>query len=378
MKRQSKIFDYIGSGDNHHNGIIRLDYSPYAANQTRLIVRNGIDDQAVKRSFEEGVSIDGVESLDLDDAIWAERTRSGYAVFVHISDVTEAVRPYSPLDIEAFKRTTSIYRREGVVNMFPPLLSQDLLSLNENGEKLTLSIRIDLDHDAQIIDCHVYESIFKNLKRYDYESFVEEYMNPESERHETLQLFYEIAKRRKTARKRAGANMDYDESDRQLSVGEKEEKVHSVKKAIPHSIIEEFMILANIASATIATKHGYDSVFRLHKGCEERAYYHNTVGPHTGLALERYTHFTSPIRRYADMVVHRVLKLVHLRDEKPPYTPEEISDISRHINVSRTVIEILGRNLDREILGNKIVSQLKKRNGGKLNVSHFTQKLGKW
>lgn len=197
---QSKVLDYI-SGESHHNGIIRVDYSPYALNQTRLIERNGINDQAVRRKYEEGVSIDGIESLDLDDAIWVEKTSKGYAVFVHISDVTEAVSTYTPLDIEALKRTTSIYRKEGVINMFPPLLSQNLLSLNEIGEKLTLSMQIDLNENGQIRDFHVYESVFKNKKRYDYESFVDDFMNPDSENHDTLQLMYEIARKRKAIRR---------------------------------------------------------------------------------------------------------------------------------------------------------------------------------
>lgn len=107
--------------------------------------------------------------------------------------------------------------------------------------------------------------------------------------------------------------MDFDDSDRQLSIGEKEEKIHSQKKAIPRTIIEEFMILANITSAMISVKNGYNSIFRLHKAYDERAFYHNAVGNHKGLALEHYTHFTSPIRRFSDMIVHRVLKLVHLR-----------------------------------------------------------------
>ena len=74
--------------------------------------------------------------------------------------------------------------------------------------------------------------------------------------------------------------MDYDESDRQLSVEKKEERVITKNKAIPRSIIEEFMILANITSAMIAVKHGYNSIFRIHAGVEERAYYDNTVGLH--------------------------------------------------------------------------------------------------
>jgi ribonuclease R len=161
--------------------------------------------------------------------------------------------------------------------MFPPALSQNLLSLNENGEKLTLSMRIELDHEGNIQDFTVYESTFKNLRRYDYETFVDDFLCPDSKHHDTLLLMYEIASRRKSVRRREGANMNYDESDRQLAVEKKEEKITSRKKAIPTSIIEEFMILANIASAMIAVKHGYNSIFRLHAGIEERAYYHNSV-----------------------------------------------------------------------------------------------------
>lgn len=197
---------------------------------------------------------------------------------MHISDVTEAVKTYTPLDIEALKRTTSIYRGEGVINMFPPALSQNLLSLNENGEKLTLSMQMDLDHEGRLYDFHVYESVFRNKRRYDYESFVDDYLNPESENHEAIQLMYEIAKKRRSIRKTEGASMNYDESDRQLSLGRKTDKLHSSKKAIPTTIIEEFMILANIASAMVSVKHGYDSIFRLHNSCDERAYYHNSVG----------------------------------------------------------------------------------------------------
>lgn len=375
MNTSSNIRDYIGQ-DTHHNGIIRVDYSKYAQNQTRSIQKNWIDDQAVKRLYQEGISIDSIESLDLDDAIWAERTTKGYVVFVHISDVTEAIHCYTPLDIEALKRTTSIYRWEWVINMFPPLLSQNILSLDENGEKLTLSIRVELNHEGRILDFSVYESLFKNLRRYDPETFMDDYINPDSRDHESLQLLYEIATRRKNIRRTEWATMDYDESDRQLSVEKKEERIITKNKAIPRSIIEEFMILANIASAMIAVKHGYNSIFRIHAGVEERAYYDNAVGLHAWLALANYSHFTSPIRRYADMVKHRVLKLQHLRGEPAPYTSREIDDIAKHINLSRTIIDILWKNYDQELRGAKIVEKIRLKNPGEvLNVSHFTRNL---
>lgn len=371
---QSFIKESLWSG-TYHDGSIKIKYHPLALNQAKNISTNGIDDQAVKRKYEEGVSIDGVESLDLDDAIWVEKTLQWYSVFVHISDVTEAISVFTPLDMEALKRTTSIYRREWVINMVPPLLSQDVLSLNENGEKLTLSIRVDLNHDGEIEDFQVYESIFKNKCRYNYETFGDDFLNPDAPYHNILQLMYEVAKKRRYLRKREWANMDFQDADRQLYIGQYEEKQPTHSKKIPSIIIEEFMILANIASATLCVKNNYQSIFRLHKSFDERAYYFNQVWHHAGLALMHYSHFTSPIRRYADMVLHRVLKIVHLRKEESPYSPQEIWEIAEHINVSRTIIDILWRDADREIKSHRIVSKLKSQNGDILSVSHFTKNL---
>jgi exoribonuclease R len=86
--------------------------------------------------------------------------------------------------------------------MVPPLLSQNLLSLNEDGEKLTLSIRVDLNNETEIQDFTLYESIFKNKLRYSYETFIDDFLNPESQNHNALQLMYEVAKKRKIIRKR--------------------------------------------------------------------------------------------------------------------------------------------------------------------------------
>ena len=370
----SKILDYI-SWDNHQNWVIRLEYSPYAINQAKLISKNGILDEAIERKYEEAISIDGIESLDLDDAIWAEKTKKWYSIFVHISDVTEAVKIYSPLDLEALKRTTSIYRKEGVINMYPDILSQDILSLNEDWEKLTLTMQIDLDENCYIKDFRVYESILKNKKRYDYLWFIDDYLNPESEFHKDLHLMYEIARKRKNIRKIEWASMDYDESDRQLFIWEKPKKSTSKNKAIPTSIIEEFMILANITSAIISVKNNYNSIFRLHQNYDEKAYYHNVVWNHKWLALSNYTHFTSPIRRYADNIVHRVLKIVHIRWEDYPYTSWEIADISYYINFSRTIIDILWKDAEEELKSKKIITRLKQKKQQKLNTSDFTSHI---
>lgn len=373
MKPLSRISEILSWHDKA--SVIHAEYWKLALHQTKILVQSWVNDQAIKRVYETGISIDGIESLDLDDAIWVEKNTNGYSVFVHISDITEAIPVYTPLDIEALKRTTSIYRGEWVINMFPPELSQNLLSLNENGEKFTLSMRVDLDNEWEIKDAQVYESIFKNKNRHDYESFMDVFANPEHQDHEIFQLMYEIARKRRYIRTREWANMNFDESDRQLYVWENSGKEPLSRKKIPSIIIEEFMILANVCSAVICVKNNYQSIFRLHNSVDEKAYYYANMWRHAGLALMNYSHFTSPIRRYADTVVHRVLKWIHLRWEAPVYASQEIFDIAEHINVSRTVIDILGRDADNELKWKKIVSKLKYKNGDDLNTSHFTKSI---
>ncbi len=368
---QSNILWYI-AWDNHHNKwVIRVDYSDNAKNELLRIVKNWIDDQAVIRKNEEWISIDWVDSLDLDDAIWVEKTSNWYSLFVHISDVTEAIKIYSQLDIEAMKRTTSIYRREWVINMLPPSLSQDMLSLNENWLKSTLTMRIDLDNYTYICWFEVYESMFKNRRRYNYTDFMDDFENPDCDNHSLLHLMYEIALKRRTLRKIDWVNMEFDESDRRLYIWTKDEKTSYINKQIASVIIEEFMILANISSAIICVNSKYNSIFRLHDSCTENAYYSNAPGLHTWLALQYYSHFTSPIRRYADIVIHRVLKSI-IRWEPGPYTELEIADIAKYINFSREVIDRSWRIADRELKWYNLVSKIKNRIWKDLNTSHLT------
>lgn len=116
---KSRLSDHIPNhsfNDTH----IRTDYSAYAMNQVSRILKYGIDDQAITRKEVEAITIDGATSLDLDDALWIERSRDGYCIWIHISDVSEAIDIFSPLDREALERTTSIYRRNHILDMIPP------------------------------------------------------------------------------------------------------------------------------------------------------------------------------------------------------------------------------------------------------------------
>lgn len=369
----SNIWSYIPK-DVHNNPLIRVEYSPYAMQQTRNIVKFWVDDDAVRRTYVEWISIDWAESKDLDDAIWAEKFHNWYRVYVHISDITEIIKIYSPLDLEALKRTTSIYRKDRVLNMFPEELSQNILSLDENWEKYTLSMKIDLDLNWNITDYDVFESKFKNLKRYDYETFIDDFKNPDSEFHNHLQLMYEIARLRRSQRKTSWANLDYDESDRRSYIWEKDNKISFFDKWISKILIEEFMILANICSAKLMFQNKIDWVFRSHDSQDERAYYTLNKNPHVGLALPDYTHFTSPIRRYSDDIVHRVLKMVYLRELPNPYSKSEIHDISKHINYSREVIDIIWNNIDIEKKSLDKIQKLKK-SWENISTSSFTDDI---
>jgi ribonuclease R len=129
---KSRLIDHI-TPEAFQETYIRTDYSAYAMNQVSRILKDGVNDQAVSRREVEAITIDGATSLDLDDAIWVERTENGYCLWVHISDVSEAIPIFSPLDIEALHRTTSVYRKDHILDMFPPELSNNTLSLDPYG-----------------------------------------------------------------------------------------------------------------------------------------------------------------------------------------------------------------------------------------------------
>ena len=194
--------------ESFNSSFISTEFSAYAKNQVKNILNHWINDQAVSRANVEAITIDWINSKDLDDAIWAERTKDWYCVWVHIADVAEYIDLFSPLDREALQRTTSIYRRDNIINMFPEELSNWPLSLNENGIKKTMTLQIDLDENCNVKTSKYYESNFKNLRRYDYWSFW-----PDSEHFTTLHLFKEISDKLRINRLKTGWIVWYREDD---------------------------------------------------------------------------------------------------------------------------------------------------------------------
>lgn len=345
------------------NDFIPTEFSPYVKNQVKIILKNDINDQAVNRKQVEAITLDWLTSLDLDDAIWAERTKKGYCIWIHISDVAEVIPIFSPIDREAFQRTTSIYRRDRIINMLPPELANDFLSLNENGKKYTMTLQIELDHDANVTSSCFYESCFKNMKRYNYESFGEDYENPDSQYHKTLHLFREISDKLRMNRIKKGGIVPYDEQDRRMYIWPKQIRENfAYGEKIAHDIIESFMVLANVTTGNYIQSHMQDGIFKHHQKMDERSFYTHKTGFHTWLGVFNYTHFTSPIRRYVDIIIHRTIKAIE-RKEKFPYHISDLKIIASHANNTRLKIETIWSQVDFEYRWQKFLERAQNRLG---------------
>ena len=316
------------------------------------------------------VTIDGDDSRDFDDAISLTKENGIYTLGVHIADVSYYVKEDSALDKEAFNRGTSIYITSKVVPMLPFSLSNGICSLNEGVDRLTLSCIMQLDEYGNILNSSIEESVIRSSHRLTY-NYVNEVLetkkNVDSESLTELEkqilLFDELAHIiRKTKIERGCLELDVPEI--KITVDEKGFPIDVSKKVSrdAEKLIEDFMVLANEVVAKTVNKINMPFVYRIHENpvakklsnfisfssrvgikadfsplsctpldlqkhinkmepgekknvicatllrCLAKARYATSNKGHFGLASKCYTHFTSPIRRYPDLVVHRLLK----------------------------------------------------------------------
>lgn len=366
----------------HHidcNNGIKEEYSPYALQQSRNILAWKYEDNAYTRKLVTGISIDWATSKDLDDALYAEKLSNWwYKLSIHIADPTSVIPIFSPLDLEALDRSVSIYRENSVLNMYPPELSEEYFSLIEWSLKRTLSFDIFLSPSWNVENFVLYESLFENMKRYNYENFLDDFIDINSQNYELLRLLFEIALKRRKIRKNKGAIMNFDETDRRLTLSDKapSEYKSDINKQMAHTIVEESAILGNICAALYMTKHHIQSIFRVHAEVSEKAQYSLKHTPHLWLSEEYYTHYTSPIRRYADGMVHRLMKS-HLSKEESPYKREHLEEIIKHINNRVFQIERFQNTVNFEkgfeAWGEQKTEILRKLHGNNLKTYHFKE-----
>ena len=317
------------------------------------------------------LTIDGITARDFDDAVYCEKRGHNWRLLVAIADVSWYVRPDSALDQEGRKRGNSVYFPDRAIPMLPEALSNGLCSLKPDVDRLCLVCEMTLNGEGRLIRSRFVEAVMRSHARLTYETAaaIVADRNPQVRAEYAalvphLDRLYELYQLLRTSREKRGA-MDFDTQETVIEYGadRKIERILPTERNDAHRLIEECMILANVASARFLQRHKMPGLYRVHEGPAEdrlnklraflgelglglggsdkpapldycrlleqvrdrpdahliqtvmlrslaQAVYSPANAGHFGLALEAYAHFTSPIRRYPDLQVHRAIRHV--------------------------------------------------------------------
>lgn len=343
------------------------------------------------------VTIDGEDARDFDDAVYVQKTAKGWKLLVAIADVSYYVLPDTALDTEAKNRSTSVYFPERVIPMLPEILSNGLCSLNPHVDRLCMVCELLINDDGLVIRSRFFEAVMRSHARLTYtevaqilvdknETLIKKY----NELLPHLQNLYGLYKIMRKQRETRGA-MEFDTQETRIVFGS-ERKIEQIVPVIrndAHKLIEEFMITANTAAAKFLNRKKMPRLLRIHDGpgteklitlktflnelglhlgggdkprpldymhlletvrdrkdahliqtvllrSMSQAVYSPENKGHFGLALDAYAHFTSPIRRYPDLLVHRAIRH-SLADKKPEsfaYTFEDMVQLGEHCSAN--------------------------------------------
>ena len=350
---------------------------------------------------EEIFTIDGSDTKDIDDAISIKKEENGnYILGVHIADVTYYFKENSPLDNSAYDKATSVYLTNYVLPMLPHQLSNGICSLNEGVDRLTITCEVKFDNNANIIDYDIYESVINSKKKMTYESVnrlleenivdkgYEDYVS-------SLKLMHELSSKiRKNKVKRGYIEFVSDEIKIIVDEYGIPIDIHQKEQKTGEKLIEDFMIVANESVATRIKDMGLPNIYRIHEKpkiekikeflgyvtslgykltgdfsklepkdiqnmleqlkdkkefailsdmllrCMQKAIYSNENIGHFGLASPCYTHFTSPIRRYPDEIVHRLLRKYLFKHD---YSNESMDNLESKIAMQAEHSSIMER-----------------------------------
>ena len=354
-----------------------------------LVYRRDLRDEII-------FTIDGDDTKDIDDAISIKLLKNGnYELGVHIADVSFYVKEDSPLDLEARNRGTSVYLTDRVIPMLPHQLSNGICSLNPNVDRLATSCIMEIDEKGNVVDYDIFESVIKSRIQMTYKkvnAYLEEgIINPGYEEFtEHLSLMKKLADIVRKSKINRGF-IDFDTDEIKINIDENGVPIEITKRdrGIGERLIEDFMVLANETVATHLFYMDLPSVYRVHGepneerlrkfinvigslginlkldlnkitpktiqkiinklkehkefpvlsvlmlSCMDKAIYAPSNIGHFGIASKCYTHFTSPIRRYPDTTIHRLLKNYFfsksgITDEKLEHFESILPDICEH------------------------------------------------
>ena len=363
------------------------------------------DEIKKRRDFRKvfAITIDPADAKDFDDAISLQKLPNGHwEIGVHIADVSHYVQPGSAIDEEAFNRGNSVYLVDRTIPMLPEVLCNNVCSLRPDEEKLTFSAVFEMDDEANIYNKWIGKTIIKSCRRYNYDEVQAMIEGGEGDNKDQIITFNALATKLRDKRTAAGSiNFHSEEVKFILDAKGKPIDTYITVQNESHQLIEDFMLLANRTVAEtfgtpsskwknstfvyrvhdepnpeklnnflrlisrlgytmdISTRsklvHSYNKLFEDVEGKGEKnlveqvtvrtmakaAYSTDNIG-HYGLAFDYYTHFTSPIRRYSDLLVHRLIER-YLIENKPSVDKKEYEDMCVHISEMEKLAEDMER-----------------------------------
>jgi RNAse R (EC 3.1.-.-) len=351
------------------------------------------------------VTIDGEDSRDFDDAVFAEPTNKGWKLVVAIADVSHYVKEGSDLDNDAIDRGNSVYFPRRVVPMLPEALSNGLCSINPDVERLCMTCEMNIDSEGNLLDYKFYPAVMLSHARLTYtkvsqilehhdQALTSEYASVL----DNLNTLYDLYKALKAARTKRGV-MDFDRIESQILFNDngKIDDIVARSRNDAHKLIEECMLMANQATAKFLAHNEEDFLYRIHpkptaekvettrqfltavgltleggvqpeskhfakvlvdaKGRDDeniiktvvlrtmkQAVYTPANEGHFGLAFDDYTHFTSPIRRYPDLLVHRAINRVLNKNKRKP--SKKMVETGAHLSVTERRADDASRDVE--------------------------------
>jgi ribonuclease R len=374
-------------------------------------------------------TIDPADAKDHDDAISIHRTTKGYRLGVHIADVSHYVETGTELDKEAFARGNSVYLPGMVIPMLPEILSNNVCSLKPNRRRLAFSVYMNIDSAGKLVSWQIADTVIKSVAKLSYEDVQDFFDNgiPAGRSGarirrvaDSLTLARELA-RLLSKRRFAEGSLDFDLPEAKITMNEKGEVIALSNKIRleSHRLIEEFMLAANRAVALEMFRKGLQFLYRVHdrpdmeklqafshmmsrlgykfpvsdtirprdlanflervkdapeadfinelmlRSMAKAVYQRKNIG-HFGLAFKHYTHFTSPIRRYPDLLVHRLLRIAS-DGTYPPAFAKRVNSIIDHVGDHCSETERVAEAAEREAVKVKQVQYMARHVGDEFN-----------